>query len=58
MLREIKKGEGFYISSDLTVQVIGDELALRNELKKKSRVSKCKDGRVWVIKKGRVVEKR
>ena len=35
LLRESKKGEGIYISPDLTVQERKDALELRNELKKK-----------------------
>ena len=53
-----KKGEGIYISPDLTVQERKDALELRNELKNKREESKKnEDGRGWIIKKGRVVEK-
>jgi hypothetical protein len=59
LLRESKKGEGIYISPDLTVQERKDALELRNELKKKREESqKNEDGRGWIIKKGRVVEKK
>ena len=58
MLRESKKGEGIYITPDLTVQERKDALELTNELKiKEKRVKKNEDGRGWIIKKGRVVEK-
>ena len=58
LLRESKKGEGIYISPDLTVQERKDALELRNELKNKREESKKnEDGRGWIIKKGRVVEK-
>ena len=58
MLRESKKGEGVYISPDLTVQERKDALELRNELKNKREESKKnEDVRGWIIKKGQVVEK-
>jgi hypothetical protein len=58
LLRESKKGEGIYITPDLTVQERKDALELRNELKNKREESKKnEDGRGWIIKKGRVVEK-
>ena len=58
LLRESKKGEGFYITPDLTVQETKDALELRNELKNKREESKNnEDGRGWIIKKGRIVEK-
>ena len=40
LLRESKKGEGIYISPDLTVQERKDALELRNELKNKREESK------------------
>ena len=40
LLRESKKGEGIYITPDLTVQERKDELELRNELKNKREESK------------------
>ena len=58
LLRESKKGEGIYITPDLTVQERKDALELRNEMKNKREESKkSEDGRGWIIKKRRVVEK-
>ena len=58
LLQESKKGEGIYISPDLTVQGRKDALELRNELKNKREESKKNEnGRGWIIKKGQVVEK-
>ena len=58
LLRDSKKGEGIYITPDLTVQERKDALELRKELKNTREDNlKNEDGRGWIIKKGRDFEK-
>ena len=48
MLRDSKKGEGIYITPDLTVQERKDALEVRNELKNKREESKKNEDGRWL----------
>ena len=58
LLKQGSDWEGVFIAPDLTQNERKNELKLRSDLKKcREESSKNGDGRMWTIKKGRIVEK-